>query len=81
MRLPTTLAYKRDLFEKTGRIAMLEEETFPAASWLAIYTGLDVWPERHEPCIDIFGSSVMSARFDAMRESIRAAVETLPRSA
>ena len=81
MRLPTGLAYKRDLFAKTGRIAMLEEETFPAASWLAIYTGLDVWPERHEPCIDIFGSSVTSARFEAMRESIRPAVETLPRSA
>ena len=80
MRLPETLAYKRDLFTKTGRIAMLEEETFAAASWLAIYTGLDVWPERHEPSIDIFGSSATPARFEAMRESIRAAVETLPRS-
>lgn len=78
MRLPQTLAYKRDLFTKTGRIAMLEEETFPQASWLAIYTGLDLWPERHEPSIDMFDPSAISARFEAMREIIRTAVETLP---
>ena len=81
MRLPETLAYKLDLFTRTGRIAMREEETFSQASWLAIYTGLDLWPARHEPSIDIFGSSSTFSRFEAMRGIIRAAVETLPRSA
>lgn len=79
IRLPQTLAYKRDLFAKTGRIAILEEETFAAASWLAIYAGFDIWPERHEPSVDIFGSSAMSERFAAMRGIIRTAVEALPR--
>ena len=77
MRLPETLAYKRDLFAKTGRIALLEEETFAAASWLAIYTGLGLWPQRHEPAIEILGSPAMSARFEAMREIIRTTVGTL----
>jgi tryptophan halogenase len=78
MRLPETLAYKQDLFTRTGRIAMLEEETFPPASWLAIYAGLNVWPERHEPLIDMLPAGTASARFEAMREAIRRAVAKLP---
>jgi tryptophan halogenase len=78
MELPETLAYKRDLFTRTGRIAALEEETFPPGSWLAIYAGLRLWPQRHEPVVDIFTPGAAAARFEAMRQKIRAAVETLP---
>lgn len=78
MSLPETLTYKRDLFAKTGHIAMMEEETFLPASWLAIYAGLHVWPERYEPIVDILASGDMASRFEAMRASIRKSVETLP---
>jgi tryptophan 7-halogenase len=75
---PETLAHKRDLFARAGRIVTLEEETFAPASWLAVYTGLGVRPERHEPVIDIFGSATVAASFEAMPGVIRKAVETLP---
>ena len=78
MPLPDTLTYKRDLFAKTGHIAMMEEETFLPASWLAIYTGLHVWPERYEPIADVLACGAMAARFEAMRASIRKSVQTLP---
>jgi tryptophan halogenase len=78
MPLPETLTYKRDLFASTGVIAMMEEETFLPASWLAIYTGLNVWPERYEPIVDLLASGDVSSRFAAMRASIRKSVETLP---
>ncbi|HEX5461183.1 MAG TPA: tryptophan halogenase family protein [Steroidobacteraceae bacterium] len=78
MPLPETLTHKRDLFARAGRIAQLEEETFVPASWLAIYTGLGVWPERPEPIIDIVGAAAVAGRFDAMPETIRKAVATLP---
>ena len=78
MQLPETLAHKRDLFAQAGRIANLEEETFAPASWLAVYTGLGVWPEHPEPVIDIHGSAAIAARFEAMPEQMRKAVETLP---
>ena len=78
MPLPETLAYKRDLFARTGVIAMMEEETFLPASWLAIYTGLHVWPERYDPGIDLLASGDVAGRFEAMRGKIRKAVETLP---
>jgi tryptophan halogenase len=78
MPLPEMLTYKRDLFTKTGRIAVLEHETFQPASWLAIYTGLGVWPERHEPVIDLFGSAAMAASFETMPGMIRTAVAAVP---
>jgi tryptophan halogenase len=78
MPLPDTLAHKRDLFAQAGRIAQMEEETFTPASWLAVYTGLGIWPERPEPLIDIVGAASVAARFDAMPEMIRKAVAMLP---
>lgn len=81
MPLPESLTYKSELFRKTGRIAMLEEETFRPASWLAVFNGMGVWPERHEPIIDLLAPAAAATRFEAMRASIRTAVETLPRHA
>jgi len=78
MSLPQTLTCKRDLFAGTGVIAMLEEETFLPASWLAIYAGLHVWPERYEPIVDLLSPGEVTSRFEAMRGKIRKAVETLP---
>jgi len=78
MQLPETLTYKRDLFERTGVIAMMEGETFLPASWLAIYAGLHVWPERYQPIVDLLVPGDVTGRLEAMRASIRKAVETLP---
>ena len=78
MPVPESLAYRRKLFSKTGRIALLENETFLPASWLAIYAGMQVWPDRHEPVVDLLGNADMDARFEGMRASIRRSVETLP---
>jgi tryptophan halogenase len=78
LAVPETLADKVELYKKTGRIATLEHETFLPASWLAIYAGLHVWPERHEPIVDLLGGGDVQARFESMRGNIRRAVETLP---
>ena len=76
--VPETLAYKTELFARTGRIAMLEHETFLPASWLALYAGLHVWPERYEPVVEILAGAELEARFEGMRAIIRRSVEALP---
>lgn len=78
MSLPETLTYKLDLFRRAGVIAMLEEETFLPASWLAIYAGLHVWPERYEPIVDLLPPGDMANRFETIRTDIRKAVGKLP---
>jgi len=76
--VPESLAHKRELFSKTGRISVLEHETFEPASWLALFTGMQVWPDRYEPVVDFLGATSPDMRFESMRESIRRAVGTLP---
>jgi tryptophan halogenase len=78
MELPETLAYKQSVFERTGRIVAFEEETFLPPSWLAIFAGHHVWPDRNEPLLDLVASADLERQFQAMRQSIRSAVETLP---
>jgi tryptophan halogenase len=76
--VPETLAYKTKMFTRTGRIAMLEHETFQPASWLSIYAGLHVWPQRYEPVLEILAGAELEGRLEGMREMIRKSVETLP---
>ena len=78
MPVPETLSYKTELFTRTGRIALLEHETFQPASWLSIYAGLHVWPQRYEPVVEILGGAELKGRLEGMREIIRRSVETLP---
>jgi len=78
MLVPESLTYKRELFTRTGRIAMLEHETFRPASWLAIYAGLHIWPQRYEPVVELLVGADLDARLEGMRESIRRSVEMLP---
>src|SRR5581483_10459910 len=76
--VPESLAHKIELFSKTSRISLLEHETFEPSSWLALFTGMHVWPDRYEPVIDFLRATSPDIRFENMRDSIRRAVETLP---
>jgi len=78
MKLPDTLAYKQSVFERTGRVVTYEEESFLPPSWLAIFAGHHVRPDRHEPLLDLVASRDLETRLNEMRRTIRIAVETLP---
>ena len=55
-----------------------DDEGFDATSWMAIYAGMDHWPQSEDPVVaDIPQQRAMSA-LEARRDSIAAAVERLP---
>jgi tryptophan halogenase len=76
--LPEELAYKQSVYARTGRIVMLDQETFLLPSWLSIYSGLGVRPDRYEPLIDPFPAGEIAQQFGAMRAAIGRAAEALP---
>ncbi|HVO07983.1 MAG TPA: tryptophan halogenase family protein [Burkholderiaceae bacterium] len=76
--LPESLEYKRELYAATGHVALYEGETFLAPSWLAIFAGLQVWPARHEPIVDILGFDTLRPRFETMHATLAAAAEARP---
>jgi tryptophan halogenase len=50
--VPQALSHKIAIFRARGNIAPMEDETFLAESWQAIFTGLGIMPESWPPAID-----------------------------
>ncbi|MDV3456962.1 tryptophan halogenase family protein [Sphingomonas sp. HF-S4] len=52
MPLPDTLAHKIDVFRASGRVPLLAEESYQEPSWVAIFLGNGVLPDRYDPLVD-----------------------------
>jgi tryptophan 7-halogenase len=51
LQMPDTLRHKVDTFRARGHIAAMEDETFFADSWQALFTGLGILPESLPPAV------------------------------
>jgi tryptophan halogenase len=49
MKLPDTLEGKMELWREAGRIEKYSDGLFYDASWIAVYVGQGLLPERHDP--------------------------------
>jgi tryptophan halogenase len=50
---PASLRHKIATFQARGAIAPMEDETFPADQWRALFVGLGAMPETWPPAIDL----------------------------
>ncbi len=55
MEIPDTLAYKMEQFEKNGRIVARQVELFTNPSWLAVFLGQGMMPQRYDSLVDMRG--------------------------
>ena len=76
--MPGTLRAKLDLFEESGRVALLDEEHFGEDSWLALLLGQGIVPERHDPLADVLDPDEVRSSFENMRTGLRDAVLGMP---
>jgi tryptophan 7-halogenase len=78
MELPDTLLARFELFKSCGRVALSEEEHFGEESWLALYFGQGVFPERYDPLADVLDVQHVQQALAQMRTLIGSGVSTLP---
>jgi tryptophan halogenase len=78
MDIPDTLKYKMELFRTHGRLTYLGVDLFQAASWLAVLTGQNVWPERYEPLTDAYDLGEVRQLLANMRGAIARTVDAMP---
>jgi tryptophan halogenase len=78
MAIPDTLRDKLELYRRSGRIAMFEEEHFGEDSWLSLLLGQNVEPEDYDPLADVLDVGEVKAALRHMRSLVEAAAGTLP---
>lgn len=78
MAVPDSLSWKLDMFRDNGRIVADVGELFQNASWLAVFVGQDVLPQRYDSLLDIRNDEALSAqRLAGLRRVMTEATPTL----
>ena len=75
---PDGLAYKLDLFRRTGRVVREHEELFTETSWLAVMVGQGAEAQDYHPAADILPDSETLQRLAHIREVVAQTAAMMP---
>jgi flavin-dependent dehydrogenase len=78
MSIPDKLAHQIELFRDTGRVAILEPEGFAEPSWASMYLGLGLFPQRHDPYVDLLDLGLVQRHLQGVRSAIQRVVGGMP---
>ena len=76
--LPESFQHKIDVFTHTGRVPMSTEESYSEASWVAIFTGQEVFPKHYASQADFIAADSLRAGMNKRRDHIARLVATMP---
>ena len=78
MTLPDTLAHQIELFRATGHVVVHDPESFLEPSWVAIYLGLGLRPERLDRFVEQVDERALLTHFARLRQAIAGTVAGMP---
>jgi tryptophan 7-halogenase len=78
MSVPDSLQHKIEVFRSRGHVVLYSEESFIEPSWIAIFIGQHVYPERYDPIIDRIDVEKLKRGLTQRRMAITRAVEAMP---
>lgn len=78
MQLPDTLEAKMELWRETGRIEKYSDGLFYDASWVAVYIGQGLLPERHDPRAALPNPDKVSGALSKLQDAISHELATMP---
>lgn len=78
MSVPDTLQHKIDVFKSCGRVALYDNESFLEPSWLSIFIGQHVYPNRYDPIIDNMDIEKLKRGMLQRRTAVRKVAESMP---
>ncbi len=79
MQIPDSLQYKMDHFRNHGMLVADERELFANPSWIAVYLGQDIVPERAPALAEMREGVPVTERMSAIRQAMTGAVGVMPR--
>lgn len=78
MSVPETLQHKIDVFRSCGRVVLYSDESFLEASWVSIFIGQFVYPQRYDPIIDSISLERLQRGMQQRRGKVRKMAEAMP---
>lgn len=81
MAVPDTLAEKLELFRHSGHIEQYRDGLFTAPSWLSVYMGQGLRPDRYHPLADVEPIDRLVTELEALRTDIADRVDEMPKHA
>lgn len=78
MSVPETLRYKMELFRSSGRVALFSEESFLEPSWVSIFIGQQMLPERYDPLVDNIDDDRLRRGMLHRRTQLRRIADAMP---
>ena len=73
MQVPDSLQHKMDLYRERGHLAQYDQESFKAASWLAMYNGYGFQAQGFDPRAGQVPLELMQQRLAQLQQSLRQA--------
>ena len=78
MTVPDSLADKLELWRKAARIEKYSDGLFYDASWIAVYVGQGMLPERHDTRPALGNPQQLAQATERLREAVAQEVEAMP---
>ncbi len=78
MPIPDTLQYKIDHFRSSGMLVAESQELFANPSWIAVYLGQGIVPQRAPALASMRGDVPVAQRLQQVRQAMDEAVATMP---
>ncbi|MBW8901678.1 MAG: tryptophan 7-halogenase, partial [Massilia sp.] len=78
MTIPDSRTHQIELFRETGRITILDPDSFGLPSFVSMLTGLGVEPKRYDPFVDTVDMRELHGHFAGLRDLIVQTVARMP---
>jgi len=78
MTVPDTLAHQIELYRSSGRVIILDRESFAEQSWFSIMHGLGLEPRTLDPFVELVDLERLRTHFARLRQAIAGTVAGVP---
>lgn len=72
------LAHQIELFQGSGRVAIIDPDSFAEPSWVSLLIGLGVDPRGHDPMVELLDEAALRQHLVKVRETIATMVHAMP---
>ncbi|NRF71691.1 tryptophan 7-halogenase [Aquincola sp. S2] len=78
MPIPETLQHQIELYRSSGRVAILDPDSFLQDSWISLYLGHGLMPTACEPGVELLEEQALRDHFGRVHAAIAGTAETMP---